>query len=170
MTASSENTSHIEDILRNAQQLKNMEVILAFIKEIAVSSNQFTLFMNSLMKIWPEVFSMSSKHKIQNVNDTDSQLFIQKTIEYLFHSDDDKLFNILKDDKVLETSLAKDAFMDALEGTRNSVLERDNAYKFKNLSFATRNSDILFSLVQNKWYEENYENFGIIFRKRVLLL
>lgn len=167
LTASSENTSHIEDILRNAQQLKNMEVILAFIKEIAVSSNQFTLFMNSLMKIWPEVFSMSSKHKIQNVNDTDSQLFIQKTIEYLFHSDDDKLFNILKDDKVLETSLAKDAFMDALEGTRNSVLERDNAYKFKNLSFATRNSDILFSLVQNKWYEENYENFGIIFRKRV---
>lgn len=167
LTASSENTSHIEDILRNAQQLKNMEVILAFIKEIAVSSNQFTLFMNSLMKIWPEIFSMSSKHKIQNVNDTDSQLFIQKTIEYLFHSDDDKLFNILKDDKVLETSLAKDAFMDALEGTRNSVLERDNAYKFKNLSFATRNSDILFSLVQNKWYEENYENFGIIFRKRV---
>ena len=167
LTASSENTSHIEDILRNAQQLKNMEVILAFIKEIAVSSNQFTLFMNSLMKIWPEVFSMSSKHKIQNVNNTDSQLFIQKTIEYLFHSDDDKLFNILKDDKVLETSLAKDAFMDALEGTRNSVLERDNAYKFKNLSFATRNSDILFSLVQNKWYEENYENFGIIFRKRV---
>lgn len=167
LTASSENTSHIEDILRNAQQLKNMEVILSFIKEIAVSSNQFTLFMNSLLNIWPEVFSMSSKHEIKNVSDTDFQLFIQKTVEYLFRSNNDKLFNILKEDKVLDTSLAKDAFMDALEGTRNSVLERDNAYKFKNLSFATRNSDILFSLVQNKWYEENYENFGIIFRKRV---
>lgn len=167
LTASSENTSHIEDILRNAQQLKNMEVILAFIKEIAVSSNQFTLFMNSLLNIWPEVFSMSSKHEIKNVSDTDFQLFIQKTVEYLFRSNNDKLFNILKKDKVLGTSLAKDAFMDALEGTRNSVLERDNAYKFKNLSFATRNSGILFSLVKNKWYEENYENFGIIFRKRV---
>lgn len=167
LTASSENTSHIEDILRNAQQLKNMEVILAFIKEIAFSSNQFTLFMNSLLNIWPEVFSMSSKHEIRNVSDTDFQLFIQKIVEYLFRSNNDKLFNILKEDKVLDTSLAKDAFMDALEGTRDSVLERDNAYKFKNLSFATRNSDILFSLVQNKWYEENYENFGIIFRKRV---
>ena len=167
LTNSSENTFHIEDILRNAQQLNNMEVILAFIKEIAVSSNQFTLFMNSLLNIWPDVFSMISKHEIKNVSDTDFQLFIQKTIEYLFRSNNDKLFNILKEDKVLDTSLAKDAFIDALEGTRNSVLERDNAYKFKNLSFATRNSDILFNLVKNKWYEENYENFGIIFRKRV---
>lgn len=167
LTNSSENTSHIEDILRNAQQLNNMEVILAFIKEIAVSSNQFTLFMNSLLNIWPDVFSMISKHEVKNVSDTDFQLFIQKTIEYLFRSNNDKLFNILKEDKVLDTSLAKDAFIDALEGTRNSVLERDNAYKFKNLSFATRNSDILFNLVKNKWYEENYENFGIIFRKRV---
>lgn len=167
LTDSSENKSHIEDIMRNAQQLKNMEVILAFIKNVTASSQQFSLFMDSLLKIWPEVFSMNSKHKIQNMSDTDSQLFIQKVIEYLFRFDNNKLFNILKEDKVLDTSLAKDAFMDALEGTRNSVLERDNAYKFKNLSFASQNSDILFSLVQNKWYEENYENFGIIFRKRV---
>lgn len=167
LTNSNENTTHIEDILRNAQQLKNMEVILAFIKNKTVSSQQFSLFINSLMKIWPEVFDMSSRHRFKNVSDVDFKLFIQKDIEYLFCSDNNKLFNILKDDEVLETSLAKDAFMSALENTHSSVLERANAYKFKNLSFASQNSDILFSLVKNKWYEENYENFCIIFRKRV---
>lgn len=167
LTDSSKNISHLEDIMRNARQLKDIKIILTAIKRVVVPSQQFSLFMNSLVKVWPEVFSMNSEHVFQNVNNTDSQLFIQKAFEYLFQSDDNKLFNILKNENVLENSLAKDAFIDALKHTQDSTLERANSYKFKNLSFATKNSDILFNLVKNKWYEENHENFCIIFRKIV---
>lgn len=151
---------YINVLVESAKEKEQPEFILNTIESLKELNTGLSNLVNSIYTIWPEYYK-DAFIKIERKNE-----LAQLLLNYLYDVRSTKLVNVLKDQEIFENQNFKEEFLILGEHRFIDILKKYDPYLYSDVSFVSEYSvSKLKQLIIYKWYEENKNNFEIIFDK-----
>lgn len=152
--------NYVNVLVESAKEKNQPEFILNTIESLKDINLGLYRLIESISEIWVNYYSVAFD------NNERSNELAHFLLSYLYDENSPELFNALKDQKIFENQNFKEEFLILGEYRFIDILKKYDPYLYSDVSFVSEYSvSKLKQLIIYKWYEENKNNFEIIFDK-----
>lgn len=166
-TTSTTYMSYINILIESARNKNQPEFILNAIESLTNQNLGLYRLTVCILRIWSTYYTIAF-NKLENRQKRELSRFL---LNYLSDNNDNKrlsedLFSTLKDQRIFEEKEFKHELLVLGEDKFINILTLYDSYPYLDIEFVSLYSlDKLKQIVVEKWYEENIDNFQIIFDK-----
>lgn len=166
-TTSTTYMSYINILIESARNKNQPEFILNAIESLTNQNLGVYRLTVCILRIWSTYYTIAF-NKLENRQKRELSRFL---LNYLSDNNDNKrlsedLFSTLKDQRIFEEKEFKHELLVLGEDKFINILTLYDSYPYLDIEFVSLYSlDKLKQIVVEKWYEENIDNFKIIFDK-----
>lgn len=166
-TTSTTYMSYINILIESAKNKNQPEFILNAIESLTNQNLGLYRLTVCILRIWSTYYTIAF-NKLENRQKRELSRFL---FNYLSDNNDNKrlsedLFSTLKDQRIFEEKEFKHELLVLGEDKFINILTLYDSYPYLDIEFVSLYSlDKLKQIVVEKWYEENIDNFQIIFDK-----
>lgn len=166
-TTSTTYMSYINILIESARNKNQPEFILNAIESLTNQNLGLYRLTVCILRIWSTYYTIAF-NKLENRQKRELSRFL---LNYLSDNNDNKrlsedLFSTLKDQRIFEEKEFKHELLVLGEDKFINILTLYDSYPYLDIEFVSLYSlDKLKQIVVEKWYEENIDNFQIIYDK-----